>query len=212
MKTCVRCKQIKSLDEFYNCKKSKDGRTTYCAMCCRNAVKSTLQKAEDKGEEYLELQRQKKRDAYKNKYSHAAKLRYRRKREEIIEYQKQWHQDNRENVSKRRSRFYAVVANRVYANAYNRYVGVIRAKRGYSPVPFSYLIGCNKTYLFEHLSLQFKEGMTGDNYGEWEIDHIRPICSFDLTKDEDVIQCFHYTNMQPLWREDNQAKGTSWSG
>ena len=49
------------------------------------------------------------------------------------------------------------------------------------------------------------------NYGEWEIDHIRPICSFDLTDMEQMKQCFHYTNMQPLWRVDNQSKGMSWT-
>ena len=48
--------------------------------------------------------------------------------------------------------------------------------------------------------------MTIDNYGEWEIDHIIPISSFDLTKKENQILCFNYKNLQPLWAEDNLKK------
>jgi len=123
----------------------------------------------------------------------------------------QWYADNKVSVKQYRGRFYAVVANRVHKNAQNRYVGVSAQKLGRTLVPFTILLGCNKTQLFSHLVSLFKEGMTGDNYGEWEIDHIRPICSFDLTDMEQMKQCFHYTNMQPLWRADNQSKGMSWN-
>lgn len=32
---------------------------------------------------------------------------------------------------------------------------------------------------------------------------IRPCNSFDLTKPEDQLKCFHFTNLQPLWAKDN---------
>ena len=48
--------------------------------------------------------------------------------------------------------------------------------------------------------------MTWDNYGDWHVDHIRPCCSFDLTKIEEQNICFHYTNLQPLWAEENFKK------
>jgi hypothetical protein len=51
----------------------------------------------------------------------------------------------------------------------------------------------------------FQEGMTWDNYGEWEIDHIVPISSGKT--EEDVIKLCHYKNLQPLWKEDNRKKG-----
>lgn len=53
----------------------------------------------------------------------------------------------------------------------------------------------------------FSEGMTWDNYGEWHIDHIKPLALFDLSiPDQQLLAC-HYTNLQPLWAKDNIAKG-----
>jgi hypothetical protein len=46
--------------------------------------------------------------------------------------------------------------------------------------------------------------MTWDNHGEWHIDHIIPISS-GKTEDE-VLKLCHYTNLQPLWKEDNLKK------
>lgn len=69
------------------------------------------------------------------------------------------------------------------------------------------LLGCNPDELRAHLASQFEDGMTLENYGEWEVDHIRPCASFDLTDPEQQKQCFHYTNLQPLWMSVNRSKG-----
>ena len=49
--------------------------------------------------------------------------------------------------------------------------------------------------------------MNWDNYGQWELDHIKPCCSFDLTKGKEQEECFNYQNLQPLWKIDNIKKG-----
>jgi hypothetical protein len=67
-------------------------------------------------------------------------------------------------------------------------------------------IGCTSAELRLHLENQFTNGMTWNNYGEWHIDHIRPMCSFELSKVEDLNQVNHYSNLRPLWAEDNLAK------
>lgn len=50
--------------------------------------------------------------------------------------------------------------------------------------------------------------MNWDNYGEWEIDHIKPCASYDLSKPKEQRKCFNYMNLQPLWAEENLRKGS----
>jgi len=69
------------------------------------------------------------------------------------------------------------------------------------------LIGCSIERLRQHLEAQFTEGMTWDNHGEWHIDHIKPCASFDLADEAQQLECFNYTNLQPLWASDNLSKG-----
>jgi hypothetical protein len=68
------------------------------------------------------------------------------------------------------------------------------------------LIGCSSDELKLHLEIQLKNDMNFDNYGEWEIDHIKPISLFDLNNENELLECFNYKNLQPLWRADNRRK------
>jgi hypothetical protein len=68
------------------------------------------------------------------------------------------------------------------------------------------LLGCKTEELKKHIESLFVEGMNWLNYGEWEIDHIRPCSSFDLSDTKQQEECFHYTNLQPLWKHDNRLK------
>lgn len=70
------------------------------------------------------------------------------------------------------------------------------------------LLGCSLEEFWQHLESQFQPGMTRENYGKWHVDHIKPCISFDLTKISQQKECFHYTNLQPLWAEENLKKGS----
>lgn len=73
------------------------------------------------------------------------------------------------------------------------------------------LVGCSVVYVQTWLELQFQDGMDWENHGEvWHIDHIRPCASFDLTDPKQQKQCFHYTNLQPLWAKANLVKSDQW--
>lgn len=72
------------------------------------------------------------------------------------------------------------------------------------------LLACALDELRAHLESQFTDGMIWANYGDWHIDHIRPCASFDLNDSEQLRECFHYTNLQPLWAEDNLRKSDKW--
>lgn len=69
------------------------------------------------------------------------------------------------------------------------------------------LLGCSITDFRQHIEKQFLPNMSWNNYGTWQIDHIKPCSSFNLSYPEQQAICFHYSNMQPLWKEDNQKKG-----
>lgn len=69
------------------------------------------------------------------------------------------------------------------------------------------LQGCGWAALRGHIEAHFKEGMTWENRGSaWHIDHIRPLSSFDLESEEQQRAACHYSNLQPLWAEENFEK------
>jgi hypothetical protein len=77
------------------------------------------------------------------------------------------------------------------------------------------IIGCTVTHLKAHLESKFTEGMTWENYGTspdgsfrdaWHIDHIVPCAAFDLTDNAELLACFNWRNLQPLWAADNIKK------
>lgn len=73
------------------------------------------------------------------------------------------------------------------------------------------LTGCTKEELRQHLVSKFRDGMTLENHGKvWHIDHIRPCSSFDLSDPNQAILCFHYSNLQPLFADENLRKGDRW--
>ncbi|NRP47551.1 hypothetical protein XMD543_001601 [Marinobacterium sp. xm-d-543] len=75
------------------------------------------------------------------------------------------------------------------------------------------LIGCSFEYLLFHLEAQFSEGMSWENYGEWHIDHIKPVAAFSNIGTCEVQQreCFHFSNLQPLWAVENLRKGSKFA-
>lgn len=90
----------------------------------------------------------------------------------------------------------------------------LRKKCGLKSKKTMDLIGCSVQELRKHLEKQFQPGMTWENWSisGWHIDHIRPCASFDLTDPIQQAQCFHYTNLQPLWAKDNMIKKDHWEG
>jgi len=89
-----------------------------------------------------------------------------------------------------RSRIYCVLKGRIKKSA--RTLNLLGVK--------------NISEVKQHLEKQFESGMTWDNHGKWHIDHIRPCASFDLRCPIGQLDCFHYTNLQPLWAYDNLSK------
>nr|DAK90738.1 MAG TPA: Protein of unknown function (DUF723) [Caudoviricetes sp.] len=69
------------------------------------------------------------------------------------------------------------------------------------------LLGYSRFSLVSRIEFQFKDGMSWENYGEWHIDHKKPISRFlaqGITEPK-IINAL--SNLQPLWAKDNLSKG-----
>lgn len=198
-KVCKKCEESKVLDDFYNSKTSKDGKKTSCKDCCNFAH----QKWKESNPEYFAEWRADNKDA-----SAAAIKEWKEEHKERVKANnKKWAAENKTRTANKRKIRYKEDLN-------YRLTRILRARLGMAVIN-NYKagsavkdLGCSIAELKVHLESKFRIGMSWDNYGtKWHIDHIVPLASFDLANREQLLKACHYTNLQPLWAEDNLVKG-----
>ena len=69
-------------------------------------------------------------------------------------------------------------------------------------------LGCSAEYFQNYVKSKFVDEMTFDNI---HYDHIKPISKFNLDVEEELLNCCHYTNFQPLLVTTNLEKSNKWS-
>lgn len=145
----------------------------------------------------------------KERIASYAKIYYSVNREYIKARTRRWYMENRERLieqssdykaKKRKTDPHFLMLERVRARIKNAIKSKWRTTE---------LLGCTGKEAYEHLVSKFTDGMTEEAFmdGEIHIDHIKPCASFDLTDPQQQKECFHYTNLQPLWAGDNLSKG-----
>lgn len=67
-------------------------------------------------------------------------------------------------------------------------------------------LGCSVSAFRLYIENQFEDGMSWDNYGDWHLDHVAPLNSFDLTNRQQFLEAANWLNYQPLWARDNMIK------
>jgi hypothetical protein len=179
-KICKKCGIEKKLCEFNKDKYAKDGLRYRCRSCTQDEYKKFYYENLEK-----EINRQ-------------------------INYQK----NNIDSVRKRRNKkhnekYYTDILYKLKVNVRNRVKMYLKSKNSNlkeTKGTFK-LVGCSPQELREHLQKQFKEGMSWENYRHdiWHIDHIIPLSS--AKTEEEVYELCNYTNLQPLWKEENYKKG-----
>lgn len=70
------------------------------------------------------------------------------------------------------------------------------------------MIGVDLTSFKSYMESKFQEGMTWGNYGQWHVDHIKPLSL--ATTEQEIIELNHYTNLQPLWADENLKKSNKY--
>ncbi len=87
---------------------------------------------------------------------------------------------------------------------YFRNNGEIKSKRTHELLGYSYL------QLKQRIETQFTCGMSWENYGEWHIDHKKPLCAFKKNTPPHIVNAL--CNLQPLWKTTRIINGTIYLG
>lgn len=234
-KRCSKCGELKTLDGFYKNKSRKDGHGYWCKECMRkhNREWYRSETGQETSKKYRQSEKHKAAlvrysKTEKGKKTNREKSKRHRQSEKFKETQKRYSQtekgkrtrrqykqsENGKESSRRynqsekrkeaRRRYNQKIQVRIAMNLRTRTrLALIGTSKSISTMK---LLGCTIDVFLMHLESQFQSGMTFDNYGLWELDHINPCSAFDLTDPKQQKECFHYTNLQPLWREDNLKK------
>jgi hypothetical protein len=214
--------------------KNKERVDAYQAQWYKDNIETVREKHNiyyEKNKERIEIRSKKNRDkpeskAKRKEYSAGY---YLKNKGEVNKREKAWRQNNKDRISRnaRQNRLKNIEHYRKYHAAYARqqrrinprYMmkGRLRARINMAlryfvneGKRFNTLVytGCSINFLVKHIEKQFKNGMNWENRNKWHIDHIKPCANFDLTDTKQQLECFHYTNLQPLWAVENMKKGT----
>lgn len=205
MKRCPQCATIKPFEDFHRASRTKDKCQTRCKPCYSSWARANRSKI---------VARQKTwRDLNKEHVTEVDRAYRDRNKERLHGRHADWVENNRAHIAQyQRDRRTTDNNFRLSQNIRNRLGKALNnGQRAGSAIAD---LGCTIDALREHLqglfySRESGETMTWSNYGHagWHIDHVRPLASFDLTDREQFLQACNYTNLQPLWAEENIAKG-----
>jgi hypothetical protein len=177
-KKCKKCGVEKEITEFNKDKYSKDGIRYRCRECTSLEYKKFYYDNRDN-----EINRQ-----VKYQDNNKEKVNIRRRRRET----------ERRNTD---------ILYKLQISVRNRLKHYLKSKNltSYSNKTKDF-VGCSPNELKEYLENKFKEGMSWENFGfyGWHIDHIIPISEAKTI--EDIYKLSHFTNLQPLWAEENYKK------
>jgi hypothetical protein len=104
------------------------------------------------------------------------------------------------------SEFHSVINKQIESRIKSRLTTALKSNSMATYAKVETLIGCDLDQLRRHLERQFRNGMSWGNADQWHIDHVVPCSNYDLSDIKQTATCFHYTNLQPMWKEDNSSK------
>jgi hypothetical protein len=236
MKTCKKCSTLKDLNEFGRNKNEKDGLNIYCKICEKERAKKYRENNPDKIKLSTKKYRTQSKDKYDKtiqryiqKNPHMSSKERSRKYRENEDYRNKMNENRKkyrlDNIEKEREKYKNYYhenkvklrkINNEYKSKKLKMDPFFRMKKNLSDRIRKLLsegkggrktldiVGLNYEDFKNYIENLFVDGMSWDNYGFWHLDHIKPIC---LAKtEEEILKFNHYTNLQPLWAEDNLKK------
>jgi len=173
---CKCCRKYKTREEFKSVKGAIGGISSTCSKCFY--------------------------ERHKHKQLAIKKIKYAENPKPFLDAAKKWRKENPERfkIITKRSRSRPEV--KAYRNLRKRLQKILKNESG----NYSSAVGCSPKELKKYLESKFLKNMSWDNYGEWEVDHIKPIHLFAKDDATETKSANHHTNLQPLWKDHNNAK------
>ena len=193
MKQCKKCNIEKPLTDFWNKTNEPDGKHRYCVACQKESGKTYYHTSGRKESDYYKEYRKENKE-YFNQY---CTNHYHTKKELYREWNK--------------NKYHTNIGFRIKHVTSARISEALKLYKTLKKDRTIEYLGCNMDEYTQYLEFYFTPEMNWNNYGEyWEIDHIKPVDSFDLNNEENLYKCFHYLNTQPLEKTKNREKSNKY--
>ena len=145
---------------------------------------------------------------WREKFKKSRKEHYKKNKDKLIEKNKEYRKNNKEKLKTLRRKWESKKYKndgffRMKKNMRNRIRDYIKGEN--IGIRTKDIVGIDYNEFRDYISSMFTEGMTWENYGKWHLDHKVPLCS--AKNKEELLLLNHYTNLQPLWAEENLRKG-----
>jgi len=154
-----------------------------------NPIRNSRNREKRKNDPLWRERKKKVRDEYKKK-----------NRDKINATQNEYHKEKKKNDP----------LFKLLCNARTRLWNALKSQNASKNKRTLEYINCSVAHLYYHIEQQFTDGMYWKNHGhgkgKWNVDHRRPCDSFDLNDEEQMYMCFHWTNLQPMWAQENLEK------
>lgn len=232
---CSKCKIEKHANEFNKCNFTSTGYQYKCRDCekqYRTDNKTRIYERSIKYRQtYTEREKLSKQDYYKknkerilartkrwsqnnpDKVKNRRKKYYENNKERTKQTARSWRENNIDKYrdyqnkwtqNKRKTDPHYAIQHRLR----NRTILALKEDKAVKTDSFKELCGCSIQELRIYIKSLFTDGMTWEKFieGEIVIDHIKPCCAFNFIYPEHQKECFHYTNLRPIWKKDNEAK------
>ena len=188
----------KPLNNFVKNKRQKDGYHYICKPCHKLYKEQNKDRIQNRHKEWLNNNKE-----YISSYNKQYNINNFEKKKQSID---KWWKNNPNYQKEWKSKKYnSDIEYRIKDNLRSRFYNAITNQ--FKIQSIIDLLDCSVNELKHYLESLFKPEMTWDNHGEiWEIDHIIPCSKFNLTEEKQQKECFHYTNLQPLFKTTKIAE------
>lgn len=221
-KICTKCKEDKTLENFYF-RKNLNKYETRCRECIKKEKQLWEEKNKEKHKQQSKIWKQNHKEEIKQ-YNKEYKLKnkekidkqnqeYREKnRKKCCDATKLYYKNNKQKVNERQNEYRKRRKQKDYIyklkDQIRKMINNSFRRNGHTKIEKTEkIIGCKLDYFINYLLETFKNnyGYEWDNKEKVDIDHIIPLSKSKT--EEDIIKLCHYTNLQLLKHNDNLKKG-----